>query len=126
LALGERAVLTAGFADLVGVVFFIAAFCAFGAAAFGMAATFFGALEAFAEAFELLAEAFLARLTLAALGAAFALDCGVPVGIMLPTARMAFEPASITTPAADVAASPIRSMTPFDFFLRAIECSVSG
>jgi hypothetical protein len=50
----------------------------------------------------------------------FGLFLGVLLGIMSPTTWTALEPASITTSAADVAASPIRSSTPFDFFLVAI------
>ncbi len=110
------------------MTFFIAAFFAFGVAAFFLAPTFFSSLEAFAMAFagdfEALALA-IGFLTLDALEDAFAFFAGAPVGIMSPTACMAFEPAVITTPAADVATSPIRSRTPLDFFLLGIECSLN-
>ena len=60
------------------------------------------------------------------LGDAFAPFFEVPPGIMSPTACMAFELASITTSAAEVATSPIRVRTLFDFFFVAIGYSVRG
>lgn len=109
LGAGER------FGDLAGAAFFDDAFLASGTAVFFLAAIFAG-WETFAFDFAADFEGF----AFEAFADAFALFCGVPVGIISPTACMAFEPASITAPAADVATSPIRWRTPLEVFFLGI------
>jgi hypothetical protein len=111
----------AGFADRVGTAFFDAAFLVESAAVFFFAATFL-VLEASAIAFGADFEV----LACTALEEAFAPFGVLRVGIRSPTACMALDPALITTSAADVAASPIRSSTPLDFFLLGIKRSLRG
>jgi hypothetical protein len=112
-----RLVEGAGFADRLGTTFFDAAFLFESAAVFFFAATFLD-LEAFAFGadFDVLPSA--------ALEEAFAPFGVLRIGIISPTACMALDPALITTSAADVAASPIRSSTPLDFFLLGIRRSL--
>jgi hypothetical protein len=114
-------------ADLVAVVFFVESFAGFCAAVFGLALTL--GLEAVAaafwRAFEILADAFGVRF-LDDLEAVLAFFCEVLAGIIFPTACMALEPASMTTSAAEAAASPICWRTPFDFLLFAIGLPSKG
>jgi hypothetical protein len=90
-------------------------------AVFFFAATF-GVLEAFAIVFG----ADFKVLAFADVEDAFAPFGALPVGIISPTACMALDPALITTSAADVAASPIRSNTPLEIFFLGIQCSLPG
>jgi hypothetical protein len=134
-------------AGFVAMAFLVADFLVFRSGVTVLAATFFRVLEGvtatFGAAFALLAESFAVLgldldgaeaaafevLGLGALGEAVAPCFGVPLGIMLPTACTAFEPASITTSAAIVAISPIRTRTPLGFrfvFFFAIGCSSSN
>ena len=77
----------------------------------------------FAGAFEPLPGAF-GAFFLGALEDTLAPFCEDPLGIKSPTGRTALDPASTTDSAAEVAASPIRSSTPFDLFLLGIGCSL--
>jgi hypothetical protein len=110
-----------GFADRVGTAFFDGAFLFESAAVFFFGADF-GALEAFASVFGADFEV----LAFAALEDAFAPFSALPAGIISPTACMALDPALITTSAADVAASPIRSNTPLEAFFLGIKFSLRG
>jgi hypothetical protein len=110
-----------GFAERVGTAFFDGAFFVDSVAVFCCAASFLD-LEAFGTAFGV----DFVVLAFTPLEEAFAPFDVLPVGIISPTACMAFDPALITTSAADVAASPIRSSTPLDFFLLGIKRSLSG
>ena len=114
------------FADRVGAAFFFDAVFFFErerAAVFFVAATFLD-WAAFVVAFAFGADFDVLPCT--AVEEAFAALGVLRVGIISPTACMALDPALITTSAADVAASPIRSSTPLDFLLLAIKRSPRG
>jgi hypothetical protein len=114
-------------AGFVAVDFLIVDLAAFGARFLVLESP--PSLEALAPAFAVALELFLdgfGAFFFDALEDAFVPFCEEPPGIKSPTACMALEPASMTTSAAELAAWPIRSRTPFDFFLLGITCSLNG